>query len=48
MKNLFKKFRETGKIEDYLKYRSELAKEETTEVEEHANNKDKGDCNQDD
>ncbi len=27
MNDLFKKFRQTGKIEDYLKYKSEVSKE---------------------
>lgn len=31
MNKYFKKFRETGKISDYLKYKEELAKENSEE-----------------
>lgn len=44
MNKYFKKFRETGKVEDYLKYREELAKEER--VVPNGNTKDKRNHNQ--
>lgn len=41
MNNYFKKFRETGKIEYYLKYKEEMAKEEVKK--ENGKHKNKGD-----
>lgn len=34
MEELFKKFRKTGKIADYLKYKEEMSKEITIKEEE--------------
>lgn len=45
MNKYFKRFRETGKIADYLKYRYELAKEEKIEVKKNENSKNKGASN---
>lgn len=44
LNEFFKKFRETGKIADYLKYREELAKELKLKETKHENNKDQRDC----
>ena len=37
MNKYFKKFRETGKVSDYLKYREEIAKEENRVVKNEHN-----------
>lgn len=40
------KFRQTGKISDYLKYREEISKEERLEVKDSEDDKDKRNSNQ--
>ena len=45
MNEHFKKFRQTGKIADYLKYKEELAKQVKLKEVKDENNKDKGTSN---
>lgn len=45
MNKLFMKFRQTGKVEDYLKYREEVSRLESFE-DKNGDNKDKRNRNQ--